>query len=263
MPKKIILILSLFLICSQAFANTTPARETSLAMILMMPLTIFLFTISGAAKFHDQKEEIRWGCLGRFLAIVGATLLTILFGMQELMAMLGSSLIGLWAISYVKKMIQVSKEAPPGSYTRIASKCFGVILPIILLFFISFSFIFFGNRYQEMKGADWIYKEALQRFRQEQQDYAKSHSGEYSPIRDYPWLKRRDPKFTEITYSYGDDLRSYEVRIKPIAFYFFPYNRIAPRKSYYMDDSGVICYKEMTSPGEGANKESRILTEKK
>jgi hypothetical protein len=140
----------------------------------------------------------------------------------------------------------------------------GIGLLGLLGFSATFGFVFFGEQYYQMAGRDWAYIDGMRKFHEFQADYARKHDGKFlaASIDSLPpecsWLKSRG-NVTAVSIDYGADLKTYEVRITPTAFFAWPYNHISKRVCYYMNQTGKIRHEQMTGPGDGATRTSPIL----
>jgi len=281
-PIAIVFILLLFGLPEAAHANQPPAPETFFAEVLITPITLALFVLSGAAAIYDRKNNTPRAGFKRILTLLGITVLCVLSGMHEGFAVLLCLCLAIWGVGIALTMIRLSFDGAAGFYARWASRVGGVVLIPVVVFLASFSWVFFGTFYYETMGRDWSHKETLQEFFAYQRDYAARHEGQFhlllpenctddlekedkEPLFDSGvWRLAREKKrnVNRVSVSYGPDLRSYELKITPVAFYSWPYNLIARRRAYYMDQTGAIRHELLTGPGSEATASSPIYMER-
>ncbi len=279
-----------FLRAEPALANDPPAAQTMLANLSIVPIALALFAFTGAAALYDKlllRKQLEDSAPKRRRrpgwALGIATVACLLSGAQEGFALLLSPVLCVYAILIAARMIRASRQAPRGSRTCTAALLGGALLIPLSIFLASFSFAFLDS---------WSYGrhdfclEPMRRFASYQDKYAHAHDGLYHEV---AMPKRWEPKdeeeaevwrksavkrlresvalsmrgsvaLSKCSITYGPDLKSYEVRLTPTAFYPWPYRYLAPaRISYFMDQTGVIRYRKMRRPGEGATAASPKL----
>lgn len=339
MPRRSLIpcltAISLLFLHGTAAANDPPAGQTMLAQFTIVPLTLFLFALTGAAALHDRRRDAaaptprRWvstlikvgmvlvvlmlvtspghvapfaivlllclaaafwyerrsatrsGRANRLRLLALASLVCLLTGIHEGMAAMVSPVLGGWAVVIAIRMLRVSRDAPPGSYARWASRAGGLLLIPMALFLAGFSWIFLGHYFMASERG---VVQGLVGFHQYQQAYAKQHDGTFNPIpierlqtQDYEPLedasatgiRRRSDAWMlgeygsgrsrQLSITYGPDGRSYEVRVTPTLFYPWPYRHFTTRAAFLMRKDGIIRYEDMTSPGPGATAASPPL----
>ena len=281
-PIAIVFILLLFGLPEAAHANQPPAPETFFAEVLITPITLAFFVLSGAAAIYDRKKNIPRPGFKRILTLLGVTVLCVLTGMHEGFAVLLCLCLAIWAVGIALTMIRLSFDGAAGFYTRWASRIGGVVLIPVVVFLASFSWVFFGMYYYNTMGRDWSHKETLQEFFAYQRDYAARHEGQFHPLfpenfndelkederpsyidsRVARLAREKKRNVNRVSVSYGPDLRSYEVKITPVAFYSWPYNLFAKRRAYFMDQTGAIRHELLTGPGSAATASSPIYMER-
>ncbi len=269
------------LLSEPAHANEPPAPQTMLAQILIVPIALAFFAFSGAAALYDRKKaeslkragkvKKRSPRRGRLRTLGIATLACLLSGMHEGFAVLLSLVLCGYAILLAVRMVRASRGAPPGNYPRRATLVAGVILIPLAVFLASFSLMFFsGNdvyRYQHHSD-----RRLLHDFWEYQAAHAKEHDGVYLRLssegadadgdtRGEYLLDRLKAGLssTRLWVRYPDNLRGYAIGTTPAGSLPWPYRWFTSYKSFYMDQTGVIRYVELSSPGEGATAESPLL----
>lgn len=269
------------LLSEPAHANEPPAPQTMLAQIVIVPIALAFFAFSGAAALYDRRKseslkqagKVRKRSLRRGrLSVLGiATLACLLSGMQEGFAVLLSLVLCGYAIVLAVRMIRVRREAPPGSYPRWATPVAGVLLIPLAVFLASFSLLFFSGsdvyRYQDRSD-----RRLLHAFWEYQAAHAREHDGVYlrlPPEGADAEGDTRGERLLELLKAgrssahfwirYPNDLRGYAIGTTPAGFLPWPYRWFTSYKSFYMDQTGVIRYVKLFSPGEGATAESPVL----
>lgn len=252
--RAMFVLLTGVFIARSAWANDPPAPAAWFAEFTIVPLALLIFSWSGAAKLYDEARGAPGG-RGRVLLI--GILVAFLSGMHEGYAMLTAPLLGAYAVVVGVRMIAASKIAPPRSYARIASRCGGIALIPIALFLASFSWALLGsNRYSH----DWLFTDSLTKFQTYQRVYAAEHGGRFQQLSTnsanldgdkefekhwydsgmYVLSEYTDSRITQIDVKYGSDMKSYQVKVTPLAFVPWPYRLFSPRHAYFMTEDGVI-----------------------
>ena len=261
-------------IARSAYANDPPAPPAWLAEFSIVPLALLVFSWSGAAKLYDEASG-KPGRRGRILLV--AVLITFFSGMHEGYAFFIAPLLGVYAVVIGVRMLAVSSRAPAKSYTRTASRIGGIVLIPTALFLASFGWVFMGSyRYRTERWA----AESLPQFREHQRNYAQQHDRKFQELRiadkdraesdsgEYrrQWfdagmfsLSEFSGRLTEIEITYGADMKSYQIKIKPIAFIPWPYRLFSPRGAYFMKEDGVIHYERSWSANTEATAASPTL----
>lgn len=262
-----------------AYANQPPAPQTVLAEIMIAPITLTLFILSGAAALYDRTQKTRGMGSNRILILLVATVASLFSGMHEGFGALCCLVLGVWAVGIAITMIRLSLDSAAGAYTRWASRISAVVLIPTVVFLASFGFVYVGDYYYQTMGGEWRHQRTLQKFFDYQQAYSLQHEGQYhrllpedfadNPDQDLGeafmdsgvWSLAREGKgnVNQVSVRYDPDLRSYEVKITPVSFFSWPYNLFVRRKAYYLDESGVIRCELLTGPGREASDSSPVL----
>jgi hypothetical protein len=79
---RFMLALLVLVIPAPALANQPSAPQTMMAIMVMMPLAILFFTISGAARFYGKREKSRWR-MSRLEAMVIWVIVIVLAAINE------------------------------------------------------------------------------------------------------------------------------------------------------------------------------------
>lgn len=249
-------------ITRSAWANDPPAPPAWLAEFSIVPLALLTFSWSGAAQLYDESTGIRGR---RGLALCLSVLVTLMSGIHEGFAVLIAPLLCTYAIIVALRMMKASSFAPQNSLVKRASQWGGILLIPTVIFLASFSWVFMGSyRYSSGRWAS----EAMPEFYEYQRSYAKQHDGKFQELRlkdmvraenddgelHKQWIDSRAYVFaelsstiTQIEVNYSADLKSYQVKIKPLAFVPWPYRIFSPRRAYFMNEDGIIHYENSWS----------------
>ena len=263
-----------------AFANVPPAPQVILAELAIIPMVLLLYVLSGAAAYYDKKSPKGVG--SRRGRAVGFTIFALFMsiGMAS-MAVLSATVMAIYAVILGIKMLGVKTD--PDLYLGVwVPRIAGTVLIPMAVLLAGFSFalgpIHYFQDHISLKGN-------LRRFSDFQTAYALGHDGKNMeiPIKgpDYcsylDWdkedvedldlynacgamglqmSKRWYGHARDFSIVYSPDLKNYEIRVTPVLFPFWPYNYLAPRRAFYMDQTGVIRSIEMFDPGDGASSTS-------
>jgi hypothetical protein len=289
LKKSIVIIASILLYAFPALANNPPAPQTMVANLIMVPLTMIFFLVTGAAAAWDYEHNII-GWKRRIVIWLILFGLTCLSGVHEGFGFLISIVLAFYSFSFVYKMLAVAfKISMTWNYTRVASLVGGLILIPTILLLAGFSYAFMFPVYDEF-GYRHV-QERLQKFSQYQRNYTSTHGGIYAEIpavAEIPDLSKsgnskdieiknkelqdsgmrllikssnpfRDRKYYDVSVIYGAALKSYSLEVVPLMFRPWPYGHLTKVYAYYLDQTGAIHAERVKKSGVHATVSSPVI----
>jgi len=246
---------SLFIACS-VLANDKPELPVSIADFCIVPLALLVFAWSGAARLYDESH----GTSGeRIRMLILAVILTYIGTKDEGFAFLTAPFLCVYGLVIAFRMIEVSSLAPKYSLVQRASRWGGILLIPTVIFLAGFNFGFI--RSHRFHRSDFVVSESLPTFYAYQRAYAAKHDGRFLELRieDKARVEKANDEskkvwdesamdelvefcgtITQININYGADMKSYQIKTRPVAFYPWPYYLFSPRRSFFMKEDGVI-----------------------
>ena len=252
-----------------------PAKETVFANLLIVPIALLLFILSGAYFYYNREaneagtKRIGFG-LPAFLIVlsIGGAIFS---GAVTLFLII-------YAWSLAIKMLRIKKDTA-GPYTCRISPVAGGILMLITAFLATFPFVFSYGSYWA-RHARWILDEGMPGFAEYQTAYAKDHDGVYretvqaaqdkitfiaDPDEDksasnsalHQFNSFCDQRVIRCSIAYGPDLKSYEVRLTPMKLLPWPYGYFDSPRAFYMNQTEIIRYEAIKEPGQEASASSK------
>jgi hypothetical protein len=231
-----------------AWANNPPSPPAFLATLALLPLTMLIFTLGGAAAWYDaQRQEERPGRrrLRRTLVLFAVVLFT--SGMHEGFTAMWGLLLTLYALVVAVRMLR----APAG-----LSRACGALLIPLAVFLGGFGVTFVGVY---TFGHEQRLIEAMRQFAAYQRGYAARHGGRFQRLttgdtphdafREAGMYRLESNRDRSVSITYSPDLRRYEIRVQPRRFLPWPYRYFNPRYSYYLDQGRIIRHERLHGPG--------------
>ncbi|MFQ5779759.1 MAG: hypothetical protein ACE5HN_03100 [Nitrospiria bacterium] len=279
MNRLVLILLSLLFWPEPALAHGITSPQGLLAEMIIIPIALLLYVLTGAAAHYEQgiprkligprMVALLWTFFGLILSAIG----------MEFAALISLGM-GIYAVKLGIKMLRVKRGPSLRLGVWVPRITGGILIPLAV--FLSLLTSALNGSFQRDLYVRHSLPKTMQEFADYQNGYAATHDGRYQEVAPKRWdeietikdpdeqeayrqsgiwnlsklMIYKDRRHMEYTITYSQDPRTYALRVTPTKFLRWPYNYFAPRRAYYMDQTGVIRYEKMTGPGKEASADS-------